>query len=84
MLEKGLFETGVRRIGAELEMYCANDGWRPASTALDILEGVDGPFTTALARYNLEANVEPRALERRCRSDLEARVVLTSRLPRGR
>ena len=75
MLGKGLFETGVRRIGAELEMYCANDGWRPASTALDILQEVNAPFTTRCARYNLEANVEPRVLARRCLTDLEARVV---------
>jgi CBS domain-containing protein len=74
MLEEGSFETGVRRIGAEQEMFLVNDGWRPAPTALQVLEGLEGPFTTELALYNLEANVEPRTLEGRCFSDLEARI----------
>jgi len=74
MLDEGLFETGIRRIGAEQEMFLVNEGWRPAMTALDILEKLEGPYTTELALYNLEANVEPRVLEGRCFTDLEARV----------
>ena len=74
MLEEGLFETGIRRIGAEQEMFLVNEAWRPASTALEVLERLEGPFTTELALYNLEANVEPRELEGRCFSDLHARI----------
>ena len=74
MLEEGHFETGIRRIGAEQEMFLVNEAWRPATTALEILERLDGPFTTELALYNLEANVEPRVLEGNCFSTLQARV----------
>ena len=74
MLADGLFETGVRRIGAEQEMFLVNEAFRPATTALDLLENLEGPFTTELALYNLEANVEPRLLEGRCFSALESRV----------
>lgn len=74
MLDSGCFETGIRRIGAEQEMFLVNEAFRPASTALEILEELDGPFTPELALYNLEANVEPRVLEKSCFSDLERRV----------
>jgi CBS domain-containing protein len=74
MLDEGLFETGIRRIGAEQELFLVNEGWRPALKALDILDKLEGPYTTELALYNLEANVEPRVLEGRCFTDLEARV----------
>ena len=74
MLAEGAFETGVRRIGAEQEMFLVNEAWRPASAALDVLEKLQGPYTTELALYNLEANVEPRVLTGACFSDLERRV----------
>lgn len=74
MLDEGLFETGIRRIGAEQELFLVNRALRPATTALEILDRVEGPFTTELALYNLEANVEPRVLEKCCFSDLHARV----------
>jgi CBS domain-containing protein/gamma-glutamylcysteine synthetase len=74
MLERGMFESGIRRIGAEQEMFLVNEAWRPTSTALEVLERIDGPFTTELALFNLEANVEPRVLNGSCFSDLEARV----------
>jgi CBS domain-containing protein len=74
MLEEDLFETGIRRIGAEQEMFLVNEAWRPASAAMEVLEKLEGPYTPELALYNLEANVEPRVLEGRCFSDLDARV----------
>lgn len=74
MLEEGMFETGIRRIGAEQEMFLVNEAWRPASAAMEVLDKLEGPYTTELALYNLEANVEPRVLEGRCFSDLDARV----------
>jgi len=74
MLGDGLIESGVRRIGVEQEMFLVNEAWRPTPTALDMLERLDGPYTTELALFNLEANIEPRVLGGRCFSDLEARV----------
>ncbi|MDX1493031.1 MAG: CBS domain-containing protein [Longimicrobiales bacterium] len=74
MLQEGRFETGIRRIGAEQEMFLVNEAWRPLPAALEVLEELDGPYTTELALYNLEANVEPRELEGSCFTDLEARL----------
>ena len=74
MIEQGMVEAGVRRIGAEQEMFLVNRGWRPALVALEVLDRLDGPFTTELALFNLEANVEPRLLEGACFSAVEARI----------
>ncbi len=58
MLEKGMIETGVRRVGAEQEMFLVNHGFRPAPIAVEALAAIDDPhFTTELARFNLEANL---------------------------
>ena len=74
MLEHGMIESGIRRIGAEQEMFLVNPGWRPAPVSLEVLKRLDGPFTTELALFNLEANVEPRLLGGRCFSEVEARI----------
>lgn len=74
MLADGMIESGVRRIGAEQEMFLVNPGWRPAPVALDVLERLEGPFTPELGLFNIEANVEPRLLEGRCFSDMEVRL----------
>ncbi len=60
MLDRGLFETGTTRIGAEQEMFLVDSDFRPAPTAVEVLEAIDDPrFTTELARFNLEANLPP-------------------------
>lgn len=74
MLAGDLFESGVRRIGAEQEMFLVNEGWRPAAVALELLERLGDPFTTELALYNLEANVDPRLLRDSCFSELESEL----------
>ena len=74
MLEGGLIETGVRRIGAELELFLVDEDLRPARSALEVLEGLEGPFTTELGLFNLEANLTPRVLEGPCFRDLEAEL----------
>jgi CBS domain-containing protein len=74
MLDHDMFEVGVRRIGFEQEMFLVNRGWRPAPVSMEVLDRLDGPFTTELALFNLEANVEPHLFEGRCFSDVEARI----------
>ena len=74
MLAGDLFESGVRRIGAEQEMFLVNEGWRPAPVALELLERLGKPFTTELALYNLEANLSPQLLYGTCFSDLESEL----------
>jgi CBS domain-containing protein/gamma-glutamyl:cysteine ligase YbdK (ATP-grasp superfamily) len=60
MLAEGMFETGIRRIGAEQEMFLVDRDWRPASGAMVMLERLQDPhFTTELGMFNLELNAEP-------------------------
>ena len=67
MLEDGRIETGVRRIGAEQEMFLVDRSLRPAPLALEVLEGAsDARLTTEIARFNLEANLTPLQLTGRC------------------
>ena len=67
MLEDGRIESGVRRIGAEQEMFLVDQSMRPAPLALEVLEQAnDSRLTTEIARFNLEANLTPLALTGRC------------------
>ena len=75
MIEHGMLETGVRRIGAEQEMFLCDRAGGPANMAMRVLERLDHPaFTTELARFNLEANMQPFALEGSCLSELEGEI----------
>ena len=72
ILAEGMIESDIRRFGAEQEMFLVNEAWRPAPVAVEVLEDIDDdPFTTELARYNLEANLSPRVLEGSCFSDMK-------------
>lgn len=67
MLEKGLFEKNITRIGAEQEFCLVTDDWRPANNSATILEAInDNHFTTELAKYNLEINLDPVELTGDC------------------
>src|SRR5918994_1318000 len=67
MLEDGRIESGVRRIGAEQEMFLVDRSLRPASLAVEVLDQAnDSRLTTEIARFNLEANLTPLALTGRC------------------
>lgn len=59
MLGRGLVEAGVRRIGCEQEYFLVDGGGRPAPLAIELLELLGDPFTTELALFNLEANLDP-------------------------
>ncbi len=72
MLERGLIESGITRIGAEQEFCLINENWRPAKTSEQILKAVNDPhFTTEIARYNLEINLDPLELTGDCFSVAE-------------
>lgn len=60
MLKEKRFETGIRRIGAEQEMFLVDRSWTAARGALDMLGRLDDPhFTTELGLFQLEANADP-------------------------
>jgi CBS domain-containing protein len=60
MMQSGMIETGIRRIGAEQELFLVDKSWRVAPVSLDILQRVTDPhFTTEIAQFNLEINLDP-------------------------
>ena len=72
MLDGGAIETGVRRIGAEQEMFLIDAAMNPAPVATQVLERADDPrLTTELARFNLEANLSPQRFGGACLRLLE-------------
>jgi CBS domain-containing protein/gamma-glutamylcysteine synthetase len=63
MIEAGRIESGVRRIGAEQEMFLIDRAMRPAPVATEVLKNAnDHRLTTEIGKFNLEANVSPRLL----------------------
>lgn len=72
MLEAGMFESGVRRIGAEQEMFLIDKAYRPSLSAMQLLDGISDPrFTHELGLFNLEANLSPLELGGDCLRRLE-------------
>ncbi|MBV8454080.1 MAG: CBS domain-containing protein [Deltaproteobacteria bacterium] len=72
MIDQGAIESGVRRIGAEQELFLIDHSWRAAPVAMEILEAVNDPhFTTELGRFNLEINLDPLELGGDCLARME-------------
>jgi CBS domain-containing protein len=72
MLDEDKFETGIRRIGAEQEMFLVDDQCRPAQCSLEVLAALnDERFTTELGLFNIEFNADPAEFGGRCLRDLE-------------
>lgn len=76
MLETDCIESGVKRIGAEQEMFLIDHNMRPAPMSAQVMQLLNNPaFTTELAKFNLEANLSPLPFEgdcfRRIEQDLE-------------
>ncbi len=73
MLDKGMVESGVSRIGAEQEMFLINQAHQPALTALEVLDKLDDErFTHELGLFNIEANLSVQELKSDCLSRMEA------------
>ena len=60
MAQEDLFESEVRRIGAEQEMFLVDRSLRPANRAPVLLERLPAAsFAAELGQFNLEANLSP-------------------------
>lgn len=60
MIAENRFETGIRRIGAEQEMFLIDKAWCAAPGSLKMLDKLQDPhFTTELGLFQLEANCDP-------------------------
>lgn len=63
MLERGMFETGIRRIGAEQELALVNRSYDPSPVGPQVLEDLNEPkATTEIGRFNMEFNLDPAEL----------------------
>lgn len=77
MLEDGLIESGITRIGAEQELCFVNKSFRPSPIAMDFLKLVNDPhFTTEYASFNAEINLDPMEFKDSCLSDLHKKLDL--------
>jgi CBS domain-containing protein/gamma-glutamyl:cysteine ligase YbdK (ATP-grasp superfamily) len=75
MLDNDLIESGVRRIGAEQEMFLVDENLKPAPVSVEVLEHAKDPrLTTEIARFNLEANLTPLRLNGDCLSRMESEL----------
>lgn len=75
MLKRELIESGITRMGAEQEFCLIDENWRPAKTSEQILKAINDPhFTTELAQYNLEINLDPLEVTGDCFSVTESKL----------
>jgi CBS domain-containing protein/gamma-glutamyl:cysteine ligase YbdK (ATP-grasp superfamily) len=72
MLEQERFETGIRRIGAEQEMFLIDESLHAAPVVMQLLEKLDDRrLTTELAQFNVEANLDPQVFGGTCLREME-------------
>jgi len=75
LLDKGLIESGVSRIGAEQEMFLIDGAHRPALKAMEMLKAIDDDrFTHELGLFNLEANLSPQKFGGDCLRLMESEL----------
>lgn len=77
MVEGGLLEEGVRRVGAEQEAFLVDRSLRAAPVALRVLERLADPshFTTELGLFNIEMNLDPLPLAGDCFRRMEGQLL---------
>ncbi|MCK5704546.1 MAG: CBS domain-containing protein [Cyclobacteriaceae bacterium] len=76
MIEKDMIEKGIKRIGAEQELCLVDATWRPAPIIHEILPKINNKlFTTELAKFNLEINLDPIEFKADCLSKLESNLL---------
>ncbi|MEZ6318485.1 MAG: CBS domain-containing protein [Phycisphaerales bacterium] len=88
MLDRGLFETGARRVGAEQEVVLVDDHWHAASVGPEVLERLADPrATTEIGRFNIEFNCTPAPFAghvlRDLASELESLIGAAGRVAEG-
>ena len=71
MIDQGMIEEDITRIGAEQELCLIDQSFRPAPLAEEILQDLnDDHFTTELAKFNLEINLDPLMMQGDCLTQL--------------
>jgi CBS domain-containing protein len=72
MLTDGQIESGIRRIGAEQEIFLIDHAMHPAPVVDEVISRAQDPrLTTEIGRFNLEINLTPLEFKNDCLSRLE-------------
>lgn len=75
MVDNGMIESGITRIGAEQEMSLITPNYLPSPTAMELLAKIDNPhFTNELARFNMEVNLDPQVFTGEALSKMEKQL----------
>jgi CBS domain-containing protein len=77
MIEMGVIETGVTRIGLEQEFFLIDEHGRPASRAMEVLAALGGDgavYQNELALFNVEVALPPLEFTGDCLAKMEARL----------
>jgi len=75
MLDAGMMEDDVLRIGAEQEMFFIDSTMHPAPIVTEVIDGAnDSRLTTEIGRFNIEANLTPLEFKDNCLSLLESEL----------
>ncbi|MFT5732719.1 MAG: CBS domain-containing protein [Planctomycetota bacterium] len=83
MIERGMIERDVRRIGAEQELFLVDDSWHAVAKQSEVLARLKGNYTRELAAFNIEANLSPQPLTGKCLSDMQEELDVLIRDARG-
>lgn len=76
MLQNNQIESGISRIGAEQEFCLVDKYFKPSRNAMEVMEKVgDDHFTSELAKYNLEINLDPLELTGDCFSKMKSQLL---------
>lgn len=75
MLEDGIIESGVKRLGAEQEFCMVTKAFRPSPIVMEFLKLVNDPhFTTEYASFTAEINLDPLDFTGDCLSTLHKAI----------
>ena len=75
MIDQDMIERGITRIGAEQELCLVDSTWRPTPIILEVLKDIDDKhFTTELAKFNLEINLDPIEFNNNCLDTLNSQL----------
>ncbi|RKY20762.1 MAG: hypothetical protein DRQ55_06615 [Planctomycetota bacterium] len=75
MVAEERFEKGIRRVGAEQEMFLVDDAMEPSNSSREVLAELDDPqLVHELALFNVEANASPHVFGGTCLSAMEAEL----------
>lgn len=75
MLELDMFEKNIQRIGAEQEVGLIDHTGRPFPVSMELLKKLnDDHFTTEIAQFNLEINLDPIDFKNNCLTKMEKQL----------